>query len=219
LPEAHKNLGLGLMLNGRFAEARRAFERGRERCAKQPGWADHFQQLVAYDEQLIALEQQLPAFLRGDRQPQSVAEALKLDELCRYTKRYAAAVRFSRAAFALDAKQEEAHGYNAACSAALAAAGKGQDAADLTAGQKAELRRQALGWLRADLARWPDRLRKTTPQNRIAAQRALRHWQQDADLSSVRDQAALAKLPVGEQQAWRRLWDDLAALLPQAGTP
>jgi hypothetical protein len=45
----------------------------------------------------------------------------------------------------------------------------------------------------------------------------LRHWQQDADLSSVRDPAALARLPRDERDAWERLWADVASLLGKAG--
>ena len=44
----------------------------------------------------------------------------------------------------------------------------------------------------------------------------LAHWQQDTDLASVRDQEGLAKLPEDERQQWRRLWDDVAALLVRA---
>jgi hypothetical protein len=40
---------------------------------------------------------------------------------------------------------------------------------------------------------------------------------QNADLASVRDPAALARLPREERAAWDRLWADVAALLERAG--
>ena len=41
----------------------------------------------------------------------------------------------------------------------------------------------------------------------------LKHWQQDADLASVRDPEALDRLADEEREQWGRLWDDVAALL------
>ena len=41
----------------------------------------------------------------------------------------------------------------------------------------------------------------------------LRHWQKDPDLASVRDAAALAKLPKEERVNWQMLWADVAELL------
>jgi hypothetical protein len=47
-------------------------------------------------------------------------------------------------------------------------------------------------------------------------QPTLRHWQKNPDLASVRDKAALAKLPRAQQEAWRKLWTDVEALLKKA---
>ena len=46
---------------------------------------------------------------------------------------------------------------------------------------------------------------------------ALQEWQQDADLASVRDQAALDRLPDDERRPWRELWHDVAAPLAKVG--
>jgi len=43
------------------------------------------------------------------------------------------------------------------------------------------------------------------------------HWQRDTDLASVRDAGALQKLTAQEQEAWRKLWADVAELLKKAG--
>ena len=48
-------------------------------------------------------------------------------------------------------------------------------------------------------------------------QTTLEHWQRDTDLAGVRDPAALEKLTAEEQEAWRKLWADVAELLKKAG--
>src|SRR5262249_8995339 len=124
-------------------------------------------------------------------------------------------------AFAADAKLADdlkaAHRYHAACSAALAAAGQAEDAAKLDDKEKTRLRQQALDWLRADLALRRKQLRSWWPGRAGQARAALAHWQKDPDLASLRDQAALAKLPAQEQKAFARLWADVQALLKKAG--
>ena len=47
----------------------------------------------------------------------------------------------------------------------------------------------------------------------------LKHWQDDSDLASVRDQAALAKLPADERDGWKALWANVDALLAKARKP
>ena len=44
----------------------------------------------------------------------------------------------------------------------------------------------------------------------------LEHWQRDTDLAGVRDADALKKLSAEEQEAWRKLWADVAELLKKA---
>jgi serine/threonine protein kinase/tetratricopeptide (TPR) repeat protein len=102
--------------------------------------------------------------------------------------------------------------YNAACSAARAGCGQGQDAAKLDETERARLRRQALNWLRADLAIWKELLAKQPDKARARVQQTLRHWQQDADLAGVRGDA-LAKLPEAERQTWQQLWADVEQTL------
>ena len=95
-------------------------------------------------------------------------------------------------AFAEDASLAEdlarGHRYDAACSAALAAAREGPDAA--------EWRGRALEWLRADLD-----ARDMAGTGLMAV---LEHWTRDQDLAAVRD--SLDQLPEPEREAWRSLW-------------
>jgi hypothetical protein len=161
----------------------------------------------------------LPAILEGKEQPQGAAERRDLAQLCQnHKRRYAAAARLYAAAFAAEPKLaadlRTSDRYNAACAAALAAAGEGVDAANLGEPERAALRRQALTWLRSTLAAWAA-LSKDGPQERARAQQALRHWKADADLAGLRDAGRLVKLPPEEQEACRGLWGEVEALLRQ----
>jgi hypothetical protein len=108
--------------------------------------------------------------------------------------------------------------YDAACAAARAGCGQGAEATPLSDTEKARWRRQALDWLRADLALWEKQLGGDLPPGRAEALKALRHWRQDPDLAGVRDESALAQLPEAERPAWRKLWAEVEALLAKAGS-
>jgi hypothetical protein len=129
--------------------------------------------------------------------------------------RNAGAVRLFAHAFSAYAKLADdlkaSHRYDAACCAALAAAGQGTDAGQLDDKERAGLRQQALAWLRADLELWSKRL-----QDGQTIRKILQHWQNDNALAGVRDAAALMKLPAAEREAWRKLWADVAELLKNA---
>jgi hypothetical protein len=43
--------------------------------------------------------------------------------------------------------------------------------------------------------------------------KTLQDWQKDSDLAGIRDPDAVAKLPAEEQEACKKLWADVAALL------
>jgi tetratricopeptide (TPR) repeat protein len=217
--EAHCNLGLALRLDGRLSESLASYRRGHRLGTRQAHWPYRSDQWVKTAERLVELDKQLPAFLEGRRQPASAGEGLELAELCRYKRRFVAAVGFYRRAFAADPKQQAARGYLAACDAALAGGDQGRDAAPLTPVQKAELRRQALTWLRAELGRWGKSLVAATPQARAAVVRNLRSWQRDPDLAGLRARAALAPLPAAEREEWARFWEEVAALLRKARRP
>jgi eukaryotic-like serine/threonine-protein kinase len=143
---------------------------------------------------------------------------LDFADLCRrYTTRNAAA-RLAAGAFAAEpelAEGPDGHHYNAACAAALAAAGRDRDAAALGEAERTRLRRQAVAWLRADLAAWEQRARQSE-SSRATARQTLAHWREDPDLAGVRDPAELAKLPPEERREWERLWADAGALLSRA---
>ncbi len=75
------------------------------------------------------------------------------------------------------------------------------------------LRRQALAWLRDDLTAHRQMTHRDEAAGKQLVRERMRHWQQDADLTSVRDRAALDRLPDDERQQWRQLWQDVSAVL------
>jgi tetratricopeptide (TPR) repeat protein len=217
---AHCNLGRALRQQGRFAESLRAYQRGHELGTKQPGWPYPSAEWLREAESMAAMESKLPAFLKGEFQPKDTAERRGLAEVCYAKGLRAATVRLYADAFAADPRLADdlaaAHRSYAACSAALAAAGQGEDAGKLDDKEKARLRKQARDRLRADLALRIKQLESGKPADRAAVQQALRHWQQDSDLAGLRDAAALAPLPAEESATCAKLWADVAALLEKA---
>jgi hypothetical protein len=170
---------------------------------------------------MLALDKKLPAVLKGEAQPADAVEQMGLADLCNLKKRYAAATRFYAGAFAakptLADDLQAGVRYNAARNAALAAAGQGEDADKLEDKERARLRQQALGWLRADLAAWSKEAESGAPKARAAVQKTLPDWQEDSDLASVRDPAALDKLPEAERAEWKKLWAEVEELVKKSG--
>jgi len=107
------------------------------------------------------------------------------------------------------------HRYNGACAAALAGCGQGKDAAKLDDKERANLRGQAMDWLRADLTAW-GRLLEKDPAKSEQMVEVLQRWLAERDFSSVRGPKALAKLPEAERHEWQKLWDDTVEMLKRA---
>jgi hypothetical protein len=219
-PEAHCNLGLALQNQGHFDKALAALRRGQDLGSRRPGWryAASAAGWVANCATMVKLDGKLSAVLRGESKPTSPLEALQLATLCRLPARrlHSASARLAAEAFAGDPRLADDlkahHRYDAACSAARAAAGEAEDAAHLRDADRAELRRQTLAWLRADLAAHTKLLDKSPAPVRDV----LQHWQKDLDFARLRDKVSLAELSPEELQAWRQLWADVAALLERA---
>jgi Tfp pilus assembly protein PilF len=216
--DAYHDLGIALQLLGRLDEAVVAFK---EALRLKPDDANNRTDLDTTRE-FIELDTRLAKVLSGERQPDNAAERTKLALLCAqpFKQLPATAARFYAEAFASEPKLAEdlpaGHRYNAACAAALAAAGQGRDAQDLDAPARARWRRQALEWLRADLVQWTRQLETGSPQSRVVLRRTLEHWQLDSDLASVRGEPALARLAAEEQPGWRQLWADVETILARA---
>jgi serine/threonine protein kinase/tetratricopeptide (TPR) repeat protein len=245
LLEAHGSLAQALLAHGEFAEAQQAFRQ----CLQllPPGhelrWAT--QVLLEQCQEALQQEQRVNALLQGPAPLNGSAEQLELAQFCRQYRRYPAAVRLYAAVLAaqpgLADDLAKGHRYQAACAAALAAAGKGHNADTLTVSDRATLRRQALAWLRADLQLFtrmiaaqqaankkakqlpPSPLEKLsgqahehTPADLLLVCDWLKHWQATPDLNSLRDDQQLAGLSPKEQIDWRQFWTEVRALEKQA---
>jgi tetratricopeptide (TPR) repeat protein len=220
---AHCNLGRALRQQGRFEEALVALKRGHELASKQLGWPIPSGQWVRDAEPLAAMERRLQAILKGESRPAGTAEWLELVQFCRSTRRYAAAARLYADAFAADPKLADdlksGHRYSAASCAALAAGGQGTDSPKPNDKERARLRRQALGWLRSELAARAKQSKSWWPGEAGQAKTALAPWQKDPDLAGVRDRKALAALPADERSEWDKLWDEVALCLDPMDAP
>jgi tetratricopeptide (TPR) repeat protein/tRNA A-37 threonylcarbamoyl transferase component Bud32 len=167
------------------------------------------QNTLARVERIAKLEANLTAYVNEQLRPGTNDERLELALVCKSRRLYRASARLYTDAFTADAKRadalQEGHRYNAACSAALAAFGK-EDEGKLDDLERRRLRKQALVWLRADLALW-------SKEKAVAdVVRILRDWQIDLELASVREQLELLRIPVDERQDWNGFWGDVESL-------
>jgi tetratricopeptide (TPR) repeat protein len=170
-----------LLDQGRFAEARAAIKRLLDLGGTAGGRRARSRQLDLCDT-LLAVEAKLPAILAGTEQPTEVATQRALAEWClKHGRLTATAARFYTGALStqpsLADDLEAGHRFDAACAAALAGCGVGNDAARLDDRQRTVLRRQALDWLTAEHDAWAERHRRGQPKDRTAAATALRSWE------------------------------------------
>jgi tetratricopeptide (TPR) repeat protein len=208
--DAYLDQGRALRGGGDFSGAMDALERGLALLEQKDPRRSRFEQEREQARQLLRAERKLPAILAGKAEPADTNERLLLAYLCqRYLDRHATAARFYTEALR-DAKLSKAAQpglrYNAACSAARAAAGLGKDAGDLDNGARAQLRRQALDWLETELASWKKIAGSPEKQVREQVPQAMRSWLEDDDLAGARRRSALEKLPAEERKSWQALW-------------
>jgi Flp pilus assembly protein TadD len=218
---AYCSLGISLGRQGLFREAVEKLERGHELGSKQQGWKNPSEKWVRDHRRLLELDQKLPAVLRGETRAADAGEWLAMADVCNRKDLRSASVRLSEKAFAERAELADdltaGHRYNAACAAALAGSGAGKDDPPPDEPARAKLREQALGWLRADLAARGKVLEGGDANARQTLIKTLDHWKKDTDLAGIRNDAALAKLPEAEREAFRSLWADVEALRVKAG--
>ncbi|HEY7423918.1 MAG TPA: hypothetical protein VH682_06700 [Gemmataceae bacterium] len=195
---------------------------GHELGSKNPRWPFPSAQWVQNCERLVELDGKLPAILSGQKQPVDTAERLALAQLCQMPckKCYADAVRFFRDAFDEGPKLADdldaQHRYTAACAAALAGCGLGQDADKLDTKERARLRQQALDWLRADLKAYRQAMEKSAGKDGPAIAQRMQHRLKADDFAGVRGAESLAKLPEAERTEWQKLWQEVEALQQRA---
>src|SRR5262249_45688174 len=141
---------------------------------------------------------------------------LELATVCQYKRLHTTAAHFSAAAFAAEPKLatdlNRQHRYNAARSAALAAAGNAEDARVLAVEEWLWLQQRAHDWLRADLTVYKRLAANGDKAMRQTVRQRLAHWQNAPDLLAVRAPAWLAAMPGADRARWQQLWADVEAL-------
>jgi serine/threonine-protein kinase len=214
-PEVLGTVGQTLAELGRYMEARELFRRCLAALPKNHPILAETESLLRRCDRYVALEPKLIAVLARTGQPADPAERLDLAYLCGVRRMPVSAVGLWNDAFAAapDAANNlaEHYRYDAACAAALAAAGKGIEIKKPEAEEKKRFRKQALDWLRADLDAFTLLADKPAFKQRI--REAMLHWQSDTDLAAIRDPKEIAQLPGDEHEVCKKLWADVAELL------
>jgi tetratricopeptide (TPR) repeat protein len=220
--ESHCNLGIALWKQGEYTRAVIALERGHELGSRRKDWPYPSAEWVRGCRRRIELDGRLTAVLRGEAQPADADERNEYADLCYEKKLYVAAARFFSQGLTADPKPADdaecSARYRAACAAALAGCGRGEDAGQLDDKERVRWRKQALDWLRADLKACGELLPASNPKERQRLQEWLRSWQSEPALAGLRDATAVAHLSAAEQESCKQLWAEVQALLAKAGT-
>ena len=201
---AHASLGQALLALGRFRDAEAATRRCLDRLPRDHELRANVLAQLRRCERLIALQDRLPAVLRGEERPADAAETLEFAELCGIQGQLVAAARLYAEALAASPQPADdlhtEHRYRAACAAALVGCGRGGDGADLSQAERARWRERAREWLRAEVTLWTRVLDGGPHADRLLVRDRLAHLWADPDLAGLFDhgrtgQAAPGRTP------------------------
>jgi tetratricopeptide (TPR) repeat protein len=170
----------------------------------------------------VKLDERLRPVLIGEDRFVGPEDQIALGRMCLFFKHlYVSAGVFYAEAFG--ARPELANDlrntnrFDAACAAALAGTGQGEDVAALQERDKQVWRERARHWLEEDLAQWSKLAASDKPPDRAMTRAAMFRWKQERYLAGIRNKDALQKLPEGERAVFQKLWDDVDAVLKRAG--
>jgi serine/threonine protein kinase/Flp pilus assembly protein TadD len=214
-----REMHLGLLeLGGRYEDAQALLKELQESSPK----ADPLQkQILAWKQRIDRkqhLDERLKAIDNGKPIPDSIREKI---ELARHAKgmsrkRYLLSLRLYKDAFqaqpTLENDMRVALRSEAAQAAALAACGLG-DAKELVPKDRAEWHRQALDWLKADMASYKSKLKSLWPSEASSARESMDFWRQELSFAYVRGPDHILKLPKAEREAWEAFWKEVNTLL------
>jgi tetratricopeptide (TPR) repeat protein len=209
------DLGRALARQGQFVESLAALQFAHDAPIRSPDGRSLVSEEALRDaHRKVELDALLPYVQRGELQPKTPEERIEFGQVAKLKRLYATAARLYEKALGDKPQLADAggHGYDAACYAALAGWGQGEDASELTDADRRYWRMAALAWMQAEVAKVTKRL-ADGGEDRAKVEQLLRHWQIDADLSGVRDEAGLEKLPEEERGPWRQLWSEVRGLV------
>jgi eukaryotic-like serine/threonine-protein kinase len=210
LAPAHCGLADALLKQGALAEALAHLVEANKFGAAYSDVSAHTAQWVKQVERLIAVEAKLPGILSGEDKPASAYEELELAVVCDLKGLHRTSARLFASAFqsrpALATTMKLGYRYQAACVAAKASCSPTHfpwDAVD-----RSHWRRQALDWLRADMAQMARGLEQS-PDTRKSVRDTLQRWQKEKVLACLREPEALAKLPASDRAECLKFWAEV----------
>jgi eukaryotic-like serine/threonine-protein kinase len=217
-------LAMALHQKGQAAEARKTLAAAvashdwrAVRVQNQDDWTYHVLRREA-ESQILP---DLPNFLEGKYEPKDNDERLAFLGVSQFQNRQRAVARLYVNAFAADpilaSDLKVNHGHVAARAAALVGCGRGADAARADEAERTSWRKQALTWLRADLAAQVAILDRDPVANGPAIRQVLTRWQSEPELACVRETVELDRLHPDERKEFAAFWADLAAALARTG--
>jgi serine/threonine-protein kinase len=219
------NLGVVLQARCQFQEALAHFERAEQLAPRTRNSMPPPGPRIQECRRLLALDAELSAVIDGKRKLTRAEDLLRFADFCRaYKQHFATAARLYEEAFAAQpalAKDLKAgHRAHAAVAAAAAGCGRGKDVSSLDDPARARWRARARAWLQADCDCYAKLLSaETPPQARRRIQQVMESWRAEPGLAGLRDTEALARLPEREQEACRKLWDNVQEVLARARSP
>lgn len=202
------NLGQLLQEQGDAKGALEEFQLSLKNAIEGTPVANELPKTIRDAEAELAALDRLPAVLLGTQEPRDTAERMTFARLCGRRSQYAAAVEFWQQAFkddpTLTQDRDADHRFDAACAAAMAAAGHDKNSPPPDEAEQSRLRDLALGWLTIKLDDWTEFLPTVPQEARPGIIKNLSFWQAEKDLQSVHNPDALPKT---ERQQWQAFWD------------
>jgi tetratricopeptide (TPR) repeat protein len=169
------------------------------------------------------LDERLRPILISEERVNGPEEQVELGRMCLFYKHmYMNAGVFFAEAFGnrpeLVGDLRNTNRFDAACAAALAGTGQGEDVAALQERDKQVWRERARHWLEEDLAQWSKLAASDNAADRALTRAAMFRWKQERYLAGIRNKDALLRLPEGERPVFQKLWDDVDVVLKRAGS-
>jgi len=196
-----------------LAKALLAFDWKERQDEPTPMWVNHVLRREA--EKLILPNVQ--QFVDGEYKPQDRDELEAMLGASQFVNRpLPVVVRYADALSAVPGLVRDLrfdHLYHAACSAAQAGGGQGENVARVSETEQARFRGQARAWLREDLIEYRKALDDDPANNLQKVRRQIALWQSDPDLAILRESSALEKFTENERTDCLALWAEIGDLL------
>jgi serine/threonine-protein kinase len=206
-----------LLSLGRFSESSAAAQQVIQSPDASEPWRQVMRRRLEMSQCLASIQDKIPALLAGRDELSDAAKLRVLAEWLDLFKRQpVASVRIFDIAFSKEATlkpgPKSPDRFQAACAAALAGCGAGNDTAGLDIKTRKQMRAKSLRWLRADLDYWYNHFMNGKMAERLAAAQAMHAWKDEKNLEAVREPAQLAQFPEAERLEWQELWSAVDAL-------